>query len=499
MLLKELPSSPQSARPVRLKKREMPPGWWVLCAIPNGIFEDPQEWAAGHMGEAALGDVRRTARLEKLCAAWACRPGLSIAKLFDRSYDVTAAYALLSHPEVTPDALQEGHRAMTWEALQPAGVYLLAEDTTTLSWLRAAEIPGLGPVSTQTSRRQGFLLHSVLAMRWVGAAAAGTRRPAVEILGLADQQVHVRSREKARDAEKESAFWTQATARIGTPTAEARWVRVCDREADIYVFLRDLQQQGYGFVVRAAQDRLLVDADGQPVAPKLLEQVRLSPSLGGFALEVQLADKQRRVAQLQLSTTAVQIQAPKKLREQRGGAKQYLPLSIPVVRVWEPQPPAGVEALVWILLCDQAEATFAGALLCVQQYAARWLVEEFHKALKTGTRAEELQLESGHALMNAVAVKSMIATRLLHLKEMVRLYPDAPASASGLDELELSILEDRFERRLPTVKLVMWAIARLGGYFGTPGTKQQPGWYTLTGGLERLLDLACGARLNLRK
>lgn len=498
MLVREMPVAPPSGLTARFQKWEVPSGWWVLCAVPTGIFADPQEWAAAHVGEAALGDVRRTARLEMLCAAWACRPSLSIAKLFERSYEVTAAYALLSRPEVTPDALQEGHRAMTVEALHTEGTYLLLEDTTTLSWLRAAEIPDLGPVGTQTSRHQGFLLHAVLAVRWPGSAAAGTVRPAVEILGLADQQVHVRPRQKAVEAEKESALWTQATARIGTPAAAARWVRVCDREADIYVFGRDLQQQGDGFVVRAAQDRLLVDAAGHPLEAKLLEQVRRAPSLGSLALEVQPTAKKRRPARLQLSVVPMQLRAPKQLREQRGGGTTYLPVGGSVVRVWEPHPPAGVEPLEWILLCDQAETTLAGALTCVQQYASRWLIEEFHQALQTGTRAEELQLESGHALMNAVAVKSMSATRWLHLKEMVRLHPEAPAAASGLDEVELRILEERFQRHLPTVKLVMGAIARLGGYFGSPGSKQPPGWYTLTGGLERLLDFAYGARIGLK-
>jgi hypothetical protein len=37
------------------------------------------------------------------------------------------------------------------------------------------------------------------------------------------------------------------------------------------------------------------------------------------------------------------------------------------------------------------------------------LIEEFHKALKTGTKAEELQLETAESLFAAIAIKSMRA------------------------------------------------------------------------------------------
>jgi hypothetical protein len=63
-----------------------------------------------------------------------------------------------------------------------------------------------------------------------------------------------------------------------------------------------------------------------------------------------------------------------------------------VVRVWEAQPPHGIEALEWILLSDQEPTSFEDALEVAIQYASRWLIEEFHKCLKTGLGADNLQL-----------------------------------------------------------------------------------------------------------
>ena len=62
------------------------------------------------------------------------------------------------------------------------------------------------------------------------------------------------------------------------------------------------------------------------------------------------------------------------------------------------------------------------------QYASRWVIEEYHKCLKTGLGADELQLESAPRLFNAIAIMAIVAVRLLALKEMVHLNAAAPAS-----------------------------------------------------------------------
>ncbi len=82
------------------------------------------------------------------------------------------------------------------------------------------------------------------------------------------------------------------------------------------------------------------------------------------------------------------------------------PIRCTAVRVWEEHPPKGEEPLEWILLCDGRRTTFELARECAQQYATRWLCEEFHKALKTGLKAEELQLETGSACSICAQMRS---------------------------------------------------------------------------------------------
>jgi hypothetical protein len=164
------------------------------------------------------------------------------------------------------------------------------------------------------------------------------------------------------------------------------------------------------------------------------------------------------------------------------------------VRVWEQQAPTGIKPLEWILLCDQPVASFESAREVALQYSARWLLEEFHKALKTGLGAERLQLKKAHQLFAAIAVMSVVALRLIELREQLRLDPQAPVASSGLERLELEVLALATRRRLRTVGEVALAIGRLGGHLNRKGDGL-PGWITLWRGMSQLNALVEGAHL----
>ena len=139
--------------------------------------------------------------------------------------------------------------------------------------------------------------------------------------------------------------------------------------------------------------------------------------------------------------------------------------------------------------------TFAQAPECALQYASRWLIEEFHKALKTGLGVERLQLESAERLLAAAAIMSGVALRLVGLREQVRTVPQAPAEAAGLDKLTLEVLRTATHRPLQTVAEVALAIGRLGGHLNR-AQDGLPGWQSLWQGLKKLDLLVIGVRLG---
>ena len=98
------------------------------------------------------------------------------------------------------------------------------------------------------------------------------------------------------------------------------------------------------------------------------------------------------------------------------------------------------QPLEWILLCDQPLHTYQQAKTCLLQYASRWLIEDFHKALNTGLGAEKLQLQTADRLFAAIALMSVIALSLVDWREKSRLQPQLPAQALGLEALFLLVL-----------------------------------------------------------
>ena len=157
-------------------------------------------------------------------------------------------------------------------------------------------------------------------------------------------------------------------------------------------------------------------------------------------------------------------------------------------------PPGTPPGLEWLLLCDQPVPDFAQALVCARQYASRWLIEDFHKALKTGLGAEKLQLQTAPRLFAAVALLSVVALALVDLREQSRYHPERPADAAGLDPLHLRVLRHQSRCPVRTVREVFLALAALGGHLGRTGDGP-PGWQTLWYGLMSLRRLVEGVRL----
>ena len=124
-------------------------------------------------------------------------------------------------------------------------------------------------------------------------------------------------------------------------------------------------------------------------------------------------------------------------------------------------------------------------------------MEEYHTAIKTGRGAERLQLESAERLFAAMAIMSVVALRLMELRERLRRHPEAEAAQSGLSPLELEVWRQQSGRTLRTVREVALAIGRLGGHLNRT-RDGLPGWQTLWHGMNTLHVLVEGVLIAHR-
>ena len=104
-------------------------------------------------------------------------------------------------------------------------------------------------------RGTGFLAHSCLAVL-----------PSGETLGLAHQTIWARPPKGVTPQTRESAVWAETVETIGRPPAGSLLSRSADRGADIFAHLESVRDAGWDAVVRAAQERRLVQGGGSLTA-----------------------------------------------------------------------------------------------------------------------------------------------------------------------------------------------------------------------------------------
>ena len=71
----------------------------------------------------------------------------------------------------------------------------------------------------------------------------------------------------------------------------------------------------------------------------------------------------------------------------------------------------------WLLLTSEPVATLEQALKILRIYAARWRVEDFHKAWKSGAGAERQRMVEPEHLERMVSILGFVAVRLMQLRE----------------------------------------------------------------------------------
>ena len=145
--------------------------------------------------------------------------------------------------------------------------------------------------------------------------------------------------------------------------------------------------------------------------------------------------------------------------------------------------------------------TAAAAWQTSDWYACRWIVEELHKAKKTGCQIEALQFRTEAALQPMIALLSVVAVMLLNLCNAAR-RPDAhdrPATAvvEPIYEEVLRGQRDTTPRGPMSVHEFYMAVARLGGHMNRKADGF-PGWLTLWRGWQKLQCMVTGVEIDRR-
>lgn len=443
---------------------------------------------------AELGDERLGVRLATLAAALGREPGASIARVSKSVAAREAAYRFLENRRVTMAALLEPHQEATAARCREERLVYVISDTTEVVLAGDERGKVLGRIQ---GRRRGFLAHTALAV-----SASGDRAP-LGVLGLEaivrddEPKTHRNLRQVQGAADRESARWARMVKSTEEVLGGTAAIHVMDREADMFELLSQLGRDRRRYVIRAARDRIVTDGklfESVAQAPGVLERdVHLSARLHprGTTKGRGHPIRHKRAAKLTVAAKTVTLCRPK-----RCGDEFPENLEINIVHVFEAMPPNGNTPVQWLLATSEPIDTSEQVAAIVDAYRARWMIEEYFKALKTGCAFESRQLRSMHTLTNALALLAPIAWRLLLLRTLEREAPSTPATDIVdpilLEALAAKLKEIREPKPLPpnpTVADLMRGIARLGGHHKSNGP---PGWQLLWYGFQGLLSYAAG-------
>lgn len=491
----------------------------------------PEAWAEREFGQADLGDVRLDRRAVKVAAAMAADPSASIPRQSRTWGQAKGAYRLFDHGRVTFESVGEAHWRQTRLRAREHPLVLLVQDTTWLDYSSHPGVEGLGWFGGKAGRPRagkGLLMHGVLAVApSVSAEGPATGDVLGEVLGLAHNKLWARTGApknatekqrvvRRRAGDRESLRWRDAVKEVGAAPAGVSYLHVGDREGDFFELYEQTRGlNGVGFLVRVKHGRNALAGHDTPDRPRLEKRkgsdlktlMRSLPALGQKLLWVSSKAASKgtpgresgRWATLSVSASAVTVYSPQLARTGRA-------LRCWAVRVWEENAPEGVEPLEWLLLTSLPVHGLDDALKAAEYYGLRWLIEEYHRCLKGGCKVEERQLESAGRLGPLIGMLSVVAVRLLQLKNDARVHPDKLASEcvpQGLVET-LALLDEADPTKAAakaatmTVRAFVHAVARRGGFLGRK-SDGEPGYLTLWRGWQELTQIHRGYELARRE
>lgn len=451
------------------------------------VVENSQ-WIEDQFAACNLQDKRRTKRLQVVAGNLLANPDQSLPQQNKAWPDLKAAYRLFDRKEVSFDAIATPHWQQTRKT--KPGRYLLISDTTDISRFSHQATTGLGILGDGKGR--GVQLHSCLMFDSAQK----------QIIGQAGAVLHYRKHKPKGETRmqrlnrfRESSLWGEVVDQAGPAPQGSQWIHVFDRGGDDFEAMCHLKQSGTDWVIRASTlNRNILDINGSPAT--LAAAVEEASLVGSYELNLRSRPGvAARTAKLEVSVTTVTFPRPSQYSKWvKNCGIESLTMNVAVVQ--EVGTPKGIDPIRWVLLTSLPTTTLDQAWQVIEDYENRWLIEEYHKVIKTGCSIEKHALRKAERLEPLIGLTSIVGIRLFQLKLIGRNQPEAKAKSHvpscWLECMKLA--RPKLKLTGMTVYSFFREVAKMGGFLGRTGDGE-PGWQTIWRGYQTLQSLLDGMRL----
>jgi hypothetical protein len=410
-----------------------------------------------------------------------------------------AGYRFLANERTTEKAIIEsmGKRC----SLAAKGkVVLSIQDTTEINLYnhkgRIRQDKSIG-VTNASRNGLGFMAHPSLVVDAYSSFPYGFCHTYFYSRELEREPAEKRDKHKYKKLgmeEKESNKWLDSckSAKEALKEAEAIII-VQDREGDIYEQFATVPDGRTHLLVRAKSDRRLCEGG------KLFDKVSRCAAAGTYCIELE-SDKrkgrQKRKAELEVRFTEVV------LKNSSRTAQDIAPTVMLYCVEAKEKGGTGKQAVCWRLLTTMPVTSLEEALIMIEWYSWRWMIEEVFRILKKeGFDIESSELGCGTSVRKLclLTLDAIIKIFQMHIAYTMEEEGGPPAGTS-FEQTEIECMEvqcvklegktQKQKNPYPkgSLRYITWVIARLGGWKGY-ASERRPGITTLWIGLEKFYNI----------
>lgn len=477
----------------------------------------------GKKSVSIFGDKRLEKAFSGLLTRMGKRNSVILSKLSETESEEAQFGRFVNNEKVNPDRLI----AQYWKSLQVdwGGKHLLMiSDTSTVSYKVRANREQLGPL-TSTKKKEGFDIHPTIMMNantgscyGLGAIEFFQNHRSHSEKEAAEWQKRHKQRHLLAFEEKRSFKWFSSprTAIQNCPDAN-KYTLIGDRESDTYELMDKTLAEGWEFVYRSKQNRVVVDEEeeregkltGKRSKKKakntLYSTIAQWKVQDSYFVDCKKTDKRSaHEAKLELKFGKIVFKRPNSRNKAK--LKEQLPVYVVEVQESVDTVLSGEPPIRWILLTSHIVESVDDALQIIKWYRWRWTIEQSFRTLKLGgLDIESAQMRTYHGLKNICTLALTSALQVMQLvqardgnskEEAIHVFlPEERVCIEALNK-KLNGTTEKSKNPYPPESLAFaaWVIARLGGWKGYKKRKP-PGPITFIEGLKRFYDILEGMYL----
>jgi len=433
-----------------------------------------EKWAEAQFEGLNLGDKRLNKRAQLIARNMMKKPSASINMQSENWSESKGAYRFFDSEKVSFQELIKPHIECVKAKANSLELVLAIQDTCYISYGHHSSVTDLGHIGAEDT--SGVILHNTLAVN------PSSKHPSV--IGVLDQWIHNR-KDMKDDNWKETNLWQEASSRINIDVTKTRVVEVMDREGSVFDIMKQSLSLRHEFLIRTKSNKYVRN----PFRHQIIEVGSKITAAGHIEIDVQKKEGQKkRKATLEIKYLPIEVPGPHGRKDES--------INCSLVQAVEVNSPENQEPLSWYLLTSVEVNSIEDALKVIEWYKYRWVIEEYHKCIKTGCKVQSKQFRSSFRIENYLGIAGIIAVKLLQIRDLMRINPDELA-CKVVDQLSLKIIQKyhKIDKEL-TIKEFYILVAKMGGFLNRK-SDGDPGWQTLWKGQLQLFWMVEGAKILL--